>query len=90
MIIPGGIMVLLIVAGCVCILGGVIFLSGKETIRKLNAAFTNFFNKVMVRSDEFFLTKRVGTGICLLLVGLFCLFMAYWVKVMAPPGFHIF
>jgi hypothetical protein len=83
-------MVLLIVAGSVCLLGGIIFLSGRENINKFNTSFTNFFNKVMVKSDDFFIEKRVGTGISLLLAGLFCLLMAYWVKKMAPPNFHIF
>ena len=83
-------MVILIIAGCVCLIAGIIFLSGEKNVRNLNTAFTNFFNKVMVRSDEFFLTRRIGTGICLLLVAVLCLLMAYWVKVMAPPGFSIF
>ena len=75
-------MVLFIIAGCICILVGIIFLSGENNARRVNAAFTNLVNKVMIRSDEFFLTKRIGTGIILLLVGLFCFFMAYWLKVM--------
>ena len=83
-------MVLLIIVGCVCLAVGIIFLSGEENVRKVNNALTNLFNKVVIRSDDFFLTKRVGTGLCLLLVGIFCLAMAYWIKVMAPPGFSAF
>ena len=83
-------MILLIIVGCVMLISGFIFLSGEKNVRKVNAALTNIFNKVVVKSDDFFLSKRVGTAICLILIGLFCLFIAYWISEMAPPGFSIF
>jgi len=83
-------MVLLIITGTLAIFAGIVFFSGEKNVRKVNSILSNLFNKTIARTDEFFLRKRIGTGICLILIGLFCLFIAYWIRVMAPPGFKIF
>jgi hypothetical protein len=81
---------LLIFAGIVTIIAGFIFLSGEHTINKVNEAMTQFMSGTVARLDRFFLKNRVGTGICLLLVGIMCLFVAYWLKNIAPPNLRVF
>ena len=83
-------MVLLIIAAGVTFIAGVIFLSGEKNVRAVNNSLSTMFNKTVFSIDEALLKYRVGTGICLLAIGLFCAFMAYWLNVMAPSGFRIF
>ena len=81
-------MIFLIFAGIVSIISGIIFLSGEKNVRATNRAISELFNKVVVSLDEFLLRQRVGSAICLLVAGLICLFIAYWIYMMAPPGFR--
>ena len=80
----------LIIVGILVILAGLIFLSGEKNVRAVNKGLTSAINKTVFNIDEVLLKYRVGTGLCLLLIGLFCLFIAYYVKVMAPHGVKIF
>jgi uncharacterized membrane protein HdeD (DUF308 family) len=79
-------MILLIIAGIVSLISGVIFLSGEKNVHAVNAALSKLINTVVVDIDEFLLKARVGTGICLIMVGIVCLFIAYWIKVKLPVG----
>ena len=83
-------MVLLIIAGTVIIIAGVIFLSGEKNVRAVNKSFSDLMNKTIFGLDDTLLKYRICTGICFLLIWIFCIFMAYWIKVMAPSGVKIF
>ena len=76
-------MILLIVTGIICVLSGILFLSGEERIRTIDKRLSDVFNKVLLDTDAFFLKNRQGTGICLILLGALFFFIAYWVSVMA-------
>lgn len=79
-------MILLIITGVVALLSGILFLSGEKNLRSLSDRSAQSFNKVIGKIDDFMISKRVGAGICFILAGLFCLFMAYWLFVMAPKA----
>jgi len=82
-------MVLLIIAAAVTFIAGIIFLSGEKNVRAVNKSLSTTFNKTVFSIDEALLKHRISSAICLLAIGLFCAFMAYWLKVMAPPGFKV-
>lgn len=84
-------MITLAIIGIIALLAGVLFLSGEKNLRSMSERSSQTFNKVVGKIDEFVISKRVGTGICLILSGLFLLFIAYWIYVMAPQaGMKVF
>lgn len=84
-------MITLAIIGIIALLAGILFLSGEKNLRAMSESTSTAFNKVVGKIDEFVIGKRVGTGICLILAGLFILFIAYWIYVMAPQaGMKVF
>ena len=72
-------MVLLIIFGILTIACGLVFLAGEEKVKAINDFLNATINRVVINTDTFFLQNRVGTGICLILLGALFFFIAYWI-----------
>ncbi len=83
-------MILLTIVGVIAFIAGLVFLSGEKNARAVNKTLTAILNKTMVSVDETVFKYRNAAGISLILVGLFCFFIAYWLNVAAPRGVKIF
>jgi len=84
-------MLLLMLVGIISIILGIVFLSGYKPAKAVDDKLSKFLNKVIINLDTFMLKNRIGTGLCLLFIGAFCFFIAYWMKVMVvDKGIKIF
>jgi hypothetical protein len=71
----------LIFSGAISLLGGVLFLCGKDKIAKLSSDIQKTMNKRVETVDPFFVKNNVGTGVSLLVISIYLFFIAYYVYV---------
>jgi hypothetical protein len=68
----------LILAGCVALLGGVLFLFSPETLQQLSSKVNTAINKMSIPIDEKVYKLRIGVGVSLLLVAGLLFFVVYY------------
>lgn len=68
-------MAVMIIAGVVSLLFGVVFLFAPELLKR----WSDQVNRQLAQLDQTLMQHRVGTGLCLLAIGIFCFASVYYV-----------
>ena len=74
-------MELMLISGAISLVFGVLFLFFPKTIHR----WSELSNRKLSELDPTIMSHRIGTGLCLLAVGLFCLTSAYYVWLRLHP-----
>ena len=71
----------LVFSGAVSLLGGVLFLCGKDKIANASEKLQKMLNRRVETIDPFFIKNNVGTGVSLLVISVYLFFIAYYIYI---------
>ncbi len=69
----------LVFSGIIALLGGLLFLLGKDKIAKASEKMQKMMSRRVETVDPFFVENNVGTGVSLLAISVYLFFIAYYI-----------